>query len=215
MRSLARPPAILRNLYPDALWRVKTNEKKIYLSFDDGPVPGATPAALSILKEQNVPATFFCVGENVNRHPDIYRRLLNEGHRTGNHTMHHLDGWINPAMRYLRDVQACSGLVQPGLFRPPYGRMRRSQFKAIKRKYQVVMWDVLSCDFDQSLAREHVLEISLMFSRPGSIVVFHDSEKAQHTMLWVLPRYIAEMKAQGYSFGIIPQPGSPVEDRAF
>lgn len=203
MRALARPPALLRKLYPEALWRMKQSEKKIYLTFDDGPVPGATPEALSILKKHGVKASFFCVGENVGKHPEIYKQLLAEGHTVGNHTAHHADGWVTTSLKYLREVQECASLVHSELFRPPYGRMRRSQYKAIRRKYKVVMWDVLTCDFDQSLAREHVLEISLMYSRPGSIVVFHDSEKALRNMQWVLPRYIEEMKAQGYEFGTL------------
>lgn len=201
MRALARPPALLRKLYPGALWRMKKTERKIYLTFDDGPVPGATPEALSILKKYGIKASFFCVGDNVKKYPEIFRQVIDEGHTIGNHTAHHADGWRTTSLKYLREVQECSHTFNSELFRPPYGHMRRSTFKALSRKYKVVMWDVLSCDFDQSLAREHVLEIALMYSRPGSIVVFHDSEKAFRNMQWVLPRYIEEMKAQGYEFG--------------
>lgn len=203
MRALARAPLLLRQVYPGALWKVSTAEKKIYLTFDDGPVPGVTPAALSILKEAGVPATFFCVGNNVQKHPEIFRQVLAAGHSTGNHTFNHADGWKTTRQAYLRDVQQCAEQFSSPLFRPPYGRMRRSQFSAIRRKYKVVMWDVLTCDFDPALSREDVLAIALRLSRPGSIVVFHDSEKAKEKMLWALPKYIEEMKARGYSFGVL------------
>jgi peptidoglycan-N-acetylglucosamine deacetylase len=203
MLVLARPPALLRRIYPGALWRVPTNEKKIFLSFDDGPVPGVTTMALDYLQKAGVKASFFCVGENVKKHPEIFQRIMNEGHSVGNHTFHHADGWEHTTRQYLREVKECEEQFKSKLFRPPYGRMRRSQFKAISRQYKVVMWDVLTCDFDESMAREHVLENSLMLSRPGSIVVFHDSEKAKRNMTWVLPRYIEEMQAQGYGFGVL------------
>jgi peptidoglycan/xylan/chitin deacetylase (PgdA/CDA1 family) len=203
MRALARPPALLRKIFPGAYWRMKKTEKVIYLTFDDGPVPGATSAALSILREHGIKASFFCVGDNVRKHPEIYRQVIADGHRVGNHTVHHVDGWRTNSMKYLREVQECAALVDSVLFRPPYGRMRRSVFKTLRRKYKIVMWDVLTCDFDLSLAREHVLEIALMYSRPGSIVVFHDSEKALRNMQWALPKYIEEMKAQGYEFRVL------------
>ena len=194
---------LVRQVYPGALWKVGTKEKKLFLTFDDGPVPGVTPAALSILKEAKVPATFFCVGDNVRRHPEIFAQLKAEGHAVGNHTFHHADGWKNTKLAYLRDVQRCAVQFESPLFRPPYGRMRRSQFNAIRRKFKVVMWDVLTCDFDPQLAKEEVLALALRLSRPGSIVVFHDSEKAKEKMLWALPRYIEEMKRRGFEFGLL------------
>jgi peptidoglycan-N-acetylglucosamine deacetylase len=203
MRALVRAPLLLRQVYPGAVWRVRTTEKKIFLTFDDGPVPGITPAALSILKEANVRATFFCVGENVRRNPELYAQILAEGHVTGNHTNSHADGWKTSTQLYLREVQQCAEAVKSKLFRPPYGRMRRSQLKAIVRKYKVIMWDVLTCDFDAELTKEEVLDLSIGKSRAGSVVVFHDSEKAGEKMLWVLPRYIAEMKKQGFEFALL------------
>jgi peptidoglycan-N-acetylglucosamine deacetylase len=205
MRALARAPLILRKVYPGALWRVRTNEKKIYLTFDDGPVPGVTPAALSVLKEFGVKATFFCVGENVQRNPDVFSQVLAEGHQVGNHTFNHADGWVTQRRKYLREVQECAALFESRLFRPPYGRLRRSQFRVLRRKFEIVMWDVLTYDFDRTLAPEHVLEIAIRNTRPGSIVVFHDSEKAKENMLWALPRYLEEMKGRGFEFCLLGQ----------
>lgn len=205
MRALVRAPLLLRRLYPGAMWRQRTNEKKIFLTFDDGPVPGVTPAALSVLKEFGVRATFFCVGENVKHNPEIFQQIKDAGHAVGNHTFSHADGWQTSTRDYLREVSLCADVFESKLFRPPYGRMRRSQFKAISRRYNVVMWDVLTCDFDKTLTKEEVLQNAIEFSRPGSIVVFHDSEKAKENMLWALPRYIEKMKQQGYVFEVLPQ----------
>ena len=178
-------------------------EKKIYLTFDDGPVPGVTPAALSVLKEHDVKATFFCVGDNVRKHPGIFQQIIAEGHAVGNHTYHHVDGWNTPARAYLREVQQCAEVVPSKIFRPPYGRMRPPQRKAIQRKFTVVLWDVLTCDFNKELSGEDCLELALNYSRPGSIVVFHDSEQAKERMLSALPRFLDEMQGRGYAFGVI------------
>ena len=203
MRLPVRPPYLLRRLYPGAIWRMSKTEKKVYLTFDDGPVPGVTPAALSVLKQFDVKATFFCVGNNVQKHPGIYQQILAEGHVTANHTFHHVDGWNTSTKDYLREVEACARVVSSGLFRPPYGRMRPPQRKAIRQQYKIVLWDVLTYDFDQSLSGETCLRLALDNSREGSIVVFHDSEKAKERMLYALPGYIAGMKARGFEFGVL------------
>jgi peptidoglycan/xylan/chitin deacetylase (PgdA/CDA1 family) len=199
----SRPPLLLRQLYPGALWRMNSAEKKIYLTFDDGPVPGVTPDVLHILHAHNIKATFFCVGKNVEKHPEVFRQIVDSGHRVGNHTDEHADGWKHTKTDYLRQVNACAGRFGSELFRPPYGRMRRSQFSAIKRKFKVVMWDVLTFDFKKSLTAEDVLEVALKNSRNGSIVVFHDSEKAKERVLNALPRFIEEMKKKGFEFGLV------------
>lgn len=198
-----RPPQMFRQVYPGATWRMAHNEKKIYLTFDDGPVPGVTTEALSVLKKYDVRATFFCIGENVQQHPDLYQQIIEEGHVVGNHTMRHVDGWKNSWFDYMRDVKECSAVVDSNLFRPPYGRMRRSQFQTLSRRCKVIMWDVLTCDYDASYAPEHCLELALMYSREGSIVVFHDSAKARSRMLYALPRYIEVMRERGFEFGVI------------
>jgi peptidoglycan/xylan/chitin deacetylase (PgdA/CDA1 family) len=179
------------------------NEKKIFLTFDDGPVPGITPAALSVLKEAGVKASFFCVGENVEKHPEIYQQILAEGHTTGNHTFHHVDGWNSSTRNYLDEVSRCAKVISSKLFRPPYGRMRPSQRKAIQRNYKIVLWDVLTYDFEKTLSGEDCLELALKNSRNGSIIVFHDSEKAKERMLYALPKYIEEMKKRGFAFGVL------------
>ncbi|GAB4132337.1 MAG: polysaccharide deacetylase family protein [Bacteroidia bacterium] len=193
----------MRSLYPGALWRVRTNEKKVYLTFDDGPVPGVTTEALFVLKRYDVKATFFCVGDNVYKHPEIYRQIVEEGHTTGNHTFHHADGWKYPARAYLRDISKCAEVFSTTLFRPPYGHMKKAVFNALKRKYKVVMWDVLTCDYDKSISGEQCLQNALNYSRNGSVVVFHDSLKAADRMLYALPRYIEAMKNKGFEFAVI------------
>ena len=203
MQLLARPPYLLRKVYPGVVWRMSKQEKKIYLTFDDGPVPGVTPAALSVLKQLNVKATFFCVGDNAEKHPGIYQQVIAEGHSIGNHTFHHVDGWNISSRNYLEEVNHCAEIVSSELFRPPYGRMRPSQRKAIQRKYKIILWDVLTYDFEQSLSGEDCLELALKNSRNGSIVVFHDSEKAKERMLYALPEYIEEMRRRGFEFGVL------------
>lgn len=200
---MVRPPHVFRKVYPGATWRMPKTEKKIYLTFDDGPVPGITTEALSVLKKFDVKATFFCVGENMQRHPEIFQQIIADGHAVGNHTMHHIDGWKHSWFDYMRDVKECSAIFQTKLFRPPYGHMRRSQFNTLSRRCKVIMWDVLTYDFDKTYAREHCLELAISNSRNGSIVVFHDSEKAKERMLFALPRFIEEMLARGYTFGTL------------
>ncbi|MCU0433689.1 MAG: polysaccharide deacetylase family protein [Bacteroidia bacterium] len=203
MNTLVRPPRLLQQVYPGALWRMPGRQKIIYLTFDDGPVPGVTTGALAVLAQFGVKATFFCVGDNVQKHPEVFAQLVAGGHRIGNHTFNHLDGWKHPRMAYLRNVQQCAGCVDSNLFRPPYGRMRPSQHHAIRKQYKVVMWDVLSCDFDPGLTGDACLEMTLLYSRPGSIVVFHDSLKAAPRMLYALPRYIETMLNDGWEFGVL------------
>jgi peptidoglycan/xylan/chitin deacetylase (PgdA/CDA1 family) len=203
MAILVRPPYLLRKLYPGAIWRMNKTEKKIYLTFDDGPVPGVTPEALSVLRTFGVKATFFCVGNNVEKHPEIYRQILDEGHVTANHTFHHVDGWNVTTKEYLQEVTQCSHVVASKLFRPPYGRMRPKQRKALQRKYKIILWDVLTYDFDKTVSAEYCLRLALDNSREGSIVVFHDSEKAKERMLFALPKYIEEMQGRGFEFGVL------------
>lgn len=203
MRALIRPPLLFRKIVRGALWRMNKKEKKIYLTFDDGPVPSATTDVLSILKKFNVKATFFCVGENVKKHPEIFQQLIDDGHALGNHTFHHVDGWNTTTRSYLREVQQCAEVFSSKLFRPPYGRMRPAQRKAIQRKYKIVLWDVLTYDFDKNWSGEDCLQTALKYSREGSIVVFHDSEKAKERMLFALPKFIEEMLGKGFEFGVL------------
>ncbi len=189
---VARTPVWLQNALPWYTWRKHTAKKVVHLTFDDGPVPEVTPWVLEILKKYNARATFFCVGDNVRRYPDIYQRILAEGHTVGNHTFRHLNGWKTDPSTYLSDVAQCAEWVDSRLFRPPYGKLRRSQRLALQPHYQIVLWDVLSGDFDRSISSERCLSNVLSNVCPGSIVVFHDSLKAEPHLRYVLPRVLEE-----------------------
>lgn len=175
-------------------------EKKIYLTFDDGPIPEVTPWVLDLLKTRAVEATFFCVGENVKKYTAIYHRVLNENHAVGNHTYNHLNGWKTALPKYLDNVHECSKYVISTLFRPPYGRIRKKQQTEIAGHYSIVMWDVLSKDYDARTSPEQCLKNVCSHVRNGSIIVFHDSQKAKVNMQYALPRFIDFAKEKGFEF---------------
>tara|TARA_B100000809_G_scaffold95167_1_gene93849 strand:+ start:1079 stop:1639 length:561 start_codon:yes stop_codon:yes gene_type:complete len=182
-----------------------TKEKVIYLTFDDGPIPVVTDFVLDEMAKVGGRATFFCVGENIVNYPVVYERILKEGHRSANHTYNHLNGSKTTASDYFKNVEKCSLVVRDDfggkeLFRPPYGRLTSKQFKLLAGNYQVVMWDVLSGDFDKSLSKEDCLKNTIRYSDRGSIVVFHDSVKTIDKLSWVLPRYLSHFYNLGYSF---------------
>ncbi|GHE67272.1 MULTISPECIES: polysaccharide deacetylase family protein [Roseivirga] len=200
-----RTPFLAPYAFPNLLWRVNTLEKHIYLTFDDGPIPGLTEWVLEQLKTHEANATFFCVGENIARHSSIFRQIISEGHTVGNHTQHHLNGKNTPKGAYLADVQACDATMQQlqvssKWFRPPYGRLTRAQRKPLLKEKKVVMWDVLTQDYDQSLSAETILTKSIQATRKGSVVVFHDNLKAEKNLKKVLPKYIDYFKQAGYQF---------------
>jgi peptidoglycan/xylan/chitin deacetylase (PgdA/CDA1 family) len=208
-----RTPFFLPLMYPQLIWRIKTSEKKIFLTFDDGPVPGPTEYVLETLEKFNTKATFFCIGDNVKKHPEIFRMVLAGGHAIGNHTFHHLKGWNHSTHAYLDNIELCkneftaagfplSETGAQGLFRPPYGRIKMDQVKSLNN-YRIVMWDVLTHDYAASYSHERCLKGSVKATRPGSIVVFHDSIKAERNLRYVLPRYIQHFSDQGFSFGIL------------
>jgi len=200
MNWQVQPPLLLRRLHADRLWRMPA-EKKLYLTFDDGPTPGVTDEALDILKRFNAQATFFCVGANAERHPEFFQRILQDGHAAGNHTQQHLNGWKTDTRVYLDDVARCAEIFSSSLFRPPYGRLKPTQSARLRAQgYRIVMWDVLSCDYEQGLRAEECLELVLEHTRAGSIVVFHDSVKAAARMLPVLPKVLERFGNEGYSF---------------
>lgn len=204
---LVKTPWWLRALYPSLVWRIPVTGKTIYLSFDDGPHETATGFVLDQLKRYDAKASFFCIGKNVAAYPEIYRRILDEGHRTGNHTQHHLNGWKQDDATYLADIAAAAELIHSGLFRPPYGRISRSQQKKLVQKnplHQTIMWDVLSGDFDTRLTGEACLGYVLYHTRPGSIIVFHDSTKAWERMQYALPKVLEHFTNQGYRFEVLP-----------
>jgi peptidoglycan/xylan/chitin deacetylase (PgdA/CDA1 family) len=200
---LVKTPWWLRALYPSLTWRIKEPGKTVYLTFDDGPHPTATNFVLDQLKQYNAKASFFCIGKNVAAHPSIYRRIIEEGHSVGNHTNNHTNGWKVKDEAYLKDIADASVLINSNLFRPPYGRIKRSQIRTFKiqnSKFNIVMWDVLSGDFDTDLTGEACLGYVLYHTKPGSIIVFHDSEKAWEKMRYALPKVLAHFTQKGYLF---------------
>ncbi len=197
---LVKTPDIVQTLWPQFLWRVPTSEPILYLTFDDGPIPEVTPWILDVLSTFEAKATFFCVGENVMRYPDIYKRILAEGHSTGNHTHNHLNGWKTKTLDYITNVRRCSSVVQSNLFRPPYGRLSPCQHTSLERHYTIVLWDVLSGDFDLKVSAEQCLENIRANATPGSIIVLHDNIKTADKLRWVLPRLLQHFTEKGYRF---------------
>ena len=191
-------------MYPTLVWDIPATEKVLYLTFDDGPHLTATPFVLNQLQQYNAKATFFCIGNNVVKHPEIYGKLLAEGHATGNHTHNHVNGWKTTNSQYIENVQAAAEHVNSKLFRPPYGRISKLQAKMLQQNpgfnFSVVMWNVLSGDFDTALSPEGCLKNVLENAKPGSIIVFHDSEKAYERMSYALPRLLEYYSNQGYTF---------------
>jgi peptidoglycan/xylan/chitin deacetylase (PgdA/CDA1 family) len=206
MFYLVRTPWWLKKIYSGLVWQMPVKEKVLYLSFDDGPHPGITPFVLDELKRYNARATFFCIGKNVKEYPQIYRRVLLEGHRVGNHTQNHLNGWKVDDKRYLEDVRDAARLIDSNLFRPPYGRIGAFQSRLLRGaplNYTIVMWEVLSGDFDRELNAAACARNVIRHARPGSIVVFHDSEKAFDRMKEALPKVLEHFSGLGYRFEAI------------
>src|SRR6478609_7866126 len=206
-----RTPFFLPWFYPQLVWRIPVEEKIIYLTFDDGPVPGPTEFVLDTLNQFNVKATFFCIGDNVKKNPDVFKRILKEGHYAANHTFNHLKGWNTELNEYIQNVKLCqevltsnqNGEIRNKLFRPPYGRIKRNQITNLS-EYKIVMWDVLTSDYNKNISPQRCLIQSIKATRPGSIVVFHDSLKAERNMNYVLPKYIEYFLSKGFTFGVLP-----------
>ena len=205
MKYLVKTPSLLKRIYSAYLWSVNTSEKELYLTFDDGPHPEATPFVLKNLKQYNALATFFCIGKNVVAHPELYKQILSEGHSVGNHTFNHLNGWKTKNDIYLKDIAEASNYIDSNLFRPPYGRITSFLAKNLRpvmkgKEPRVVMWDVLSADFDTTITKEQCLANVVLQAVPGSIVVFHDSEKAMPRLEYALPRVLNYFTEKGYVF---------------
>ena len=198
-----RFPDLLRPFLGKLVWRKNSSSKVIYLTFDDGPVPEVTPLVLDILDKYNIKATFFSVGENVRQYPELYNELLLRGHKTGNHTFNHLKGSAVSSEAYIENIQKASEYVNSNLFRPPYGRITYRQKKVLRSRFQIIMWDVLTRDYNRKLSTEYILNIIKRDSRNGSIVVFHDSIKAKNNVLTVLPLAIEYWRRKGYTFGLL------------
>lgn len=202
---IERPPSLYRLLFPEALWRIKRRGRRVvYLTFDDGPVPEVTPWVLDTLDRYGVKATFFMVGDNVRRYPELFELVKSRGHSYGNHTMHHVQGIKSSRRRYLRDITEADKFIDSPLFRPPHGLLWGGQARAIKRHYNLVMYDIITRDYNAKLSPRQVLDNVKRYTRNGSIIVFHDSLKAQKNMQWVLPRAIEWLKEQGYEFDTLP-----------
>ena len=196
---IIKTPKVIRKLFPNYLWNKSRKKPYVYFTFDDGPIPKVTPWVLDTLKSYNMHGTFFCVGDNVRKHSKIYNRLIAEGHSIGNHSYSHKSGWGSDVEKYLDDVELCSSFVQSDLYRPPYGRLKPLQAKAIRDQYQIVMWDVLSGDFDQNITTEQCYQNVIQNLKPGSIIVFHDNIKSFVTLKEVLPRVMEYCQSRGLS----------------
>jgi peptidoglycan/xylan/chitin deacetylase (PgdA/CDA1 family) len=192
---------LARILFPTLTWRLPAKEKILYLTFDDGPIPEVTPWVLATLKEYNALATFFCIGDNVRKHPEVYNQVLENGHAIGNHTMHHLNGWETKNSKYFTDVDQAEKFIKSSFFRPPYGKIKYSQIFQLKKKYKIIMWDVLSKDYVQTLTGQSCFEIVKAKATGGSIVVFHDSLKAEARLKEALPATLEHFSKLGYVFG--------------
>jgi peptidoglycan-N-acetylglucosamine deacetylase len=196
-----RTPWFLKKIYPRCTWDGPGEGGRVYLTFDDGPDPEATGFVLDQLRSYDQRATFFCIGKNVERYPDLYARIVLEGHAVGNHTWHHLNGWNSSLDEYLADVRRTQALIPSRLFRPPYGRASRQQMKSLIQpafQMKVVMWSLLSGDFDPGISKERCLRNVVRHLKEGDIVVFHDSQKALQKMSYVLPKLLEWMKENGY-----------------
>lgn len=195
-----RSPKLFDLLYPDMIWRMDKAEKKLYLTFDDGPDNIVTPELLDILDRYKAKATFFCVGKKAKQHPEIIQQIKSSGHTIGNHTFRHLKGKEVSKSAFIEDVAQCDKYSESNLFRPPYGSIRRSQIKLLKGKYKIYMWTVLPGDFDATISKEKCLKRSIRNTTNGTIIVYHDSTKTREKVLFTIPKYIEHFQKLGYTF---------------
>ena len=195
---IEQPSKWLRWLYPKALWRMDENDHSVYITFDDGPIPESTPFLLKTLRDFDVKATFFVVGDNVRKYPDLYQQIVDEGHRVGNHTFNHIGGARHSIRTYEKNVQQCDELIHSDLFRPPHGWMRPTQYHRYKNKYRIVMWDLVTRDYSKLLSPYDVVRNIHRYARNGSIITFHDSLKSIDKLDFALPASLRFLKSQGY-----------------
>ncbi len=206
MKYLVKSPWLLRKIYNNDVWSIRTDKQEVFLSFDDGPHPEITPLVLDILDRYNAKATFFCIGKNVKQYPEVYAQILQQGHSVGNHTYTHCNGWKTKDEEYLQDIRQAKQYIDSHLFRPPYGRItnfQRNQLVLPAYKLKVIMWSVLSGDFDPGISDEKCVANVTLHAKAGSIIVFHDSEKAAEKMLYALPLVLEYLRDKGYSFSSI------------
>ncbi len=200
----------LRLFFPNYTWKINTPHNSVYLTFDDGPIPEVSQWVLDLLKQEDIKATFFCIGENIQKHPEIFNRIVTENHAVGNHTFNHLNGWKTSTKDYLVNFELCERTIQKSkiknqkIFRPPYGKISPSQSKAIRKKgYKIIMWDIISYDFDIKTSSEKCMQNVLENVESGSIIVFHDSLKAKTNLKYTLPKVIKNLKEKGFTFEVI------------
>lgn len=198
-----KTPKLLTYLFSSLIWKIPNDNKTVYLTFDDGPTEKVTRKILEVLKNEKVKASFFCVGKNVEKYPDLFACIKAEGHAVGNHTNTHLNGWKTNKKQYLEDVEEADKLIKSNLFRPPYGKLNWRSKRDLQRKYKIVMWDVAGGDFDQYLSIKDVVKNIINNVNPGSIVVLHDNQKFMIKTVEALPVIIKELKAKKYRFGLI------------
>lgn len=191
-------------LFRDITWKFQGQEKELFLTFDDGPEPEITEWVLSVLEDFNAKATFFCIGNKVEQFPDLYQKILHKGHAIGNHTYSHFKGWSTASKTYVEDVKRASQHIDSKLFRPPYGRIRPYQLKELKKDFKIIMWDILSKDYDNHTTKEECLQNVLDYSESGSIIVFHDKQKAKDKLMFVLPKVLEYFAGKGFRFSSIP-----------
>lgn len=199
---IEQPPLILRWLYPKALWRMDRNDKSVYLTFDDGPIPEITPWVLDLLDKYQIKATFFLVGDNVRKHPEEFKMILERGHRVGNHTFNHIRGFEYLSENYLANTDKANELIKSDLFRPPHGHMRWVQYYTLRDKYRIVMWDLVTRDYSKRLNGFDVFLKVKKYVRNGSIITFHDSMKSEKNLKYALPRSIEWLLKEGYTFKV-------------
>jgi len=214
---LVKSPLLLKWFYSALIWNKDRSKKIVYLTFDDGPIPNVTDFVLNTLKSYNAKATFFCIGDNIRKHPSVFESLKSEGHAIGNHTFNHLNGWKTDDSAYLTNFLKCQSLTQSNLFRPPYGKIKKSQIRKLKAErlmlkadvkthnsqLQIVMWDILSRDFDPNLSPEQCYQNVITNVKNGSIIIFHDSIKAFDRLQYALPQTLKYLTDKGYQFGIL------------
>lgn len=201
---IEQPPLLYRMLFPETVWRIPMKHKAVFLTFDDGPIPEVTPWVLDLLDKYDIKATFFCVGDNVRKHPETFAEVVRRGHSVGNHTMHHLQGAKVTTKRYIADIMEAESYIHTPLFRPPHGLIRWKQAAAIKDNMRIIMYDLVTRDYNRKLSGEQVLDNVKRYMRNGSIVVFHDSLKSEQNLRYALPRAIEWLKENGYVFLPIP-----------
>lgn len=199
---IEQPPQFIRRLYPRACWRMNASEKSVYLTFDDGPIPEVTPWVLDVLDKYHIKATFFMVGDNVRKHPDEYKMVVERGHRIGNHTYNHLKGFEELTERYIANIDKADCYLSTDLFRPPHGLMRMDQYRALSERYRIIMWDLVTRDYNPNLNGRQILRKVKQYARNGSIITFHDSLRSVHNLHYALPRAIEWLMQEGYEFKV-------------